>query len=141
MLLRDFQRLGVQVARFDDRNDDVRHERHLLRRAPYRSIYGDTEDSPFLYIDNVRQTEIRIECRWWQKREQDDHDDEEFPYLLMNARDAMPEKVVWLIIGGDGARPPAVAWLKREAEAEKAKTILVMTPEEAEMAVARLLQQ
>jgi hypothetical protein len=52
--------------------------------------------------------------------------DEKFPYLFLNARDRMPEQEVWIILHGEGARPKAVEYLKRECAQVNTKSILVM---------------
>jgi hypothetical protein len=137
-IIGEFKRRGIHVGPFDNNNTDLLNKQRLLRRVPYRSLYGITSFSEFLYVDDSRNKAIRIECRW---QEQPGSVDEKFPYLFLNARDRMPEKIVWLVIGGDGARPAAFAWIKREAKAVTAKSIQIMTPAEAKKAIKQLLQR
>jgi PD-(D/E)XK nuclease superfamily protein len=93
-----------------------------VRRVPYTSIYGCQSVSEFVLY--YRGRAIRIECR---VQETAGSVDEKFPYLLMNARDRMPEREVILLMHGEGARSEAVDWLRRGCRAATdVKSILVM---------------
>ena len=121
---REFLARDISVFRHSQKrfNDDLFHRRWLLKRVPYTSIYNCRSVSEFVYRDLDRH-DIRIECRWQESR---GSVDEKFPYLLDNAKRQMPEIEVWLLIGGGGAKTKALAWLKREAEAVRHKTIRVL---------------
>jgi hypothetical protein len=65
---------------------------------------------------------IRIECR---VQENSGSVDEKYPYLFWNARDYMPEPEVILLLHGEGPRPQALSWLRRECKAVDTKVIRV----------------
>jgi hypothetical protein len=126
---REFTSRGVHVFDYIDKGDntDLFSSRYLLRNAPYTSIYGCQSRSEFLYHDDTLSSHIRIECRWQQVA---GSVDEKLPYLFMNAVEAMPEKEIWLIVDGGGARTQGVEWLKQRCSREQ-KTIRVLDIPEA----------
>jgi hypothetical protein len=93
-------------------NGDIFERRFLLRNVPYTNLYGGPSRSEFVYRDFYNEIDIRIECRW---QEVPGSVDEKFPYLLLNARHAMPESEVWLIVDGSGARQRAINWFRGAA--------------------------
>ena len=126
----EFKRRGVKVFAYIDKGDngDIFEPAFLLKNVPYTSIYGCKSRSEFVYRDFRLHSDIRIECRWQQSN---GSVDEKLPYLLENAKQAMPEQEIWLIVDGGGARDLAVDWLKRQAAQVAAKTIRVLTVPEA----------
>lgn len=126
---REFAARGVKIFNFNEKqhNGDLFEDCFLLRRVPYVSIYGCHAVSEFLYRDYRLQSDIRIECRWQQVA---GSVDEKFPYFFANARH-VPEKEVWLIVDGGGAKPAALAWLKRECAQYSAKAIRALSIPEA----------
>lgn len=108
----------------DQDNSDLFNPNRLVRNVPYESIYGCKARSEFVVISDVLKRQVRIECR---KQDVSGSVDEKFPYLLSNAREAMPENEIMLLLGGDGARRQAVEWLKRSAQAVAHKSIYVVT--------------
>lgn len=105
----------------DADNLDMFAPRIVVRNVPYISLYGCLSRSEYVIADNNRK--IRVECRW---QSCPGSVDEKFPYLLRNAVECMPEQEVLLLLGGDGARTEAVAWLRRGAQQVAHKTIYVL---------------
>lgn len=136
---REFRARRVAVFQYADNgnNEDLFAERFLLRDAPYTSIYGCNSRSEFLYRHRFG-FDLRIECKWQQVP---GSIDEKLPYLLMNATHAMPEKNIWLIVDGNGARTKAVDWLRLECSRVTAKTIRVYNIIDVRKAIKNLLDQ
>lgn len=89
-------------------------QRLLLKHVPYTSIYGNPAVSEFVAIQSNGER-VRIECKWQQTS---GSVDEKFPYVYLNALEAMSEEHVIILVDGGGAKPNAVAWLRRVAEKE-----------------------
>lgn len=132
----EFQSRGVSICDFgmNRNNHDLFVPRFLLRRVPYTSIYGCQSVSEFVYRDG--SIEVRIECR---RQDTAGSVDEKFPYLFMNATEAMPENNIWFVIDGNGARLKALEWLKRKCRSQMNKNIHVYSLIEARLAVKNLL--
>jgi hypothetical protein len=88
----------------------------LLEHAPYTTIYGHTGKTEFLLVSAQYGLHIRIECKWQQSS---GSVDEKFPYVYLNAIEAMPEKDIIIVVGGAGAKKGAVEWLKRAAREQR----------------------
>ncbi|MEO0408489.1 MAG: PD-(D/E)XK nuclease superfamily protein [Cyanobacteria bacterium P01_A01_bin.135] len=105
----------------------------LLKHVPYTTIYGQQGYTEFLVKSERFGLNTRIECKWQQST---GSVDEKFPYLYLNCVEAIPEDVI-IIVGGGGAKPGAIAWL-RDAVAQRkylssgaiAKSIQVFSLEE-----------
>lgn len=97
----------------------------LLKNVPYTNIYGGKGRGEFLLSVNGK-TEARIECRFQQSP---GSVDEKFPYLFETAV-AFEERIVILIVEGDGYKNGAKEWLKSKCEAVKYKEIYMFTLEE-----------
>lgn len=82
----------------------------LLKNVPYTSIYGHNSKSEFLLKSDRFSLEIRIECKWQQVK---GSVDEKFPYLYLNCIEQMPEKEIFIIVDGGGAKEGAIKWLKK----------------------------
>ena len=100
----------------------------LLKHVPYTSIYGHPAVSEFVAVE-PSGTRTRIECKWQQSS---GSVDEKFPYVYLNALEAVPEEHVIILVDGGGAKPNAVAWLKNAAKnglykTNKNKNIEVMS--------------
>ena len=128
----EFNSRGVLVQDFsiNSNNHDLFNNRILLRRVPYTSIYGCMSTSEFVYQDGP--ISVRIECR---RQDTPGSVDEKFPYLWMNASEAMPESNVWLVIDGNGARPKAIEWLNRKCASQMNKLIRVYDLVAARLAI------
>ncbi|SFU95141.1 PD-(D/E)XK nuclease superfamily protein [Alicyclobacillus macrosporangiidus] len=85
----------------------------LLQHAPYTSIYGHEGKTEFLLVSADYNLRIRIECKWQQSS---GSVDEKYPYVYLNAIEAMPEKDIFIVLGGSGAKKGAMDWLKRAAQ-------------------------
>jgi hypothetical protein len=127
---------GFQVVAYQDYalNPEMYGDNLLIREAPYRNLYGGEAKSEFLLKSAEQGLDVRIECRWQQAS---GSVDEKFPYLFINSVEYAPEPNVWICVGGGGARPAAVSWLRREAAARPypraahpAKEVRVFTIEE-----------
>lgn len=81
----------------------------VLTHVPYTTIYGASGYSEFVIRSNSRNLLIRVECKWQQAQ---GSVDEKFPFVYLNAIEAYPESMVFLIVDGGGARQGAVDWLK-----------------------------
>ena len=136
----EFSRRKVPVFQYSETGDngDLFEPRFLLRSVPYKSIYGCHSRSEFLYRDFPFDIDIRIECRWQQVG---GSVDEKMPYLFLNATEAMPERIVWLVLDGGGARSEAIEWLHRRASQQSAKTIRVMGLAETRQRIKLLLEK
>jgi uncharacterized protein (DUF952 family) len=105
----------------------------LLQNVPYTTIYEHPGKTEFLLISAEYDLRIRIECKWQQSS---GSVDEKFPYVYLNAVEAMPEQDIFIVIGGSGAKKGAVEWLQHAAQqrrygaAEAGKNIRVMTLEQ-----------
>ena len=105
----------------------------LLRNVPYTTIYGHSGKTEFLLLSKDLNLEIRIECKWQQTS---GSVDEKFPYLYLNCVETMPEKTIFIVVGGSGAKPGAVQWLKYAAQnklfmaADSEKDIRVLSLED-----------
>ncbi len=101
----------------------------LLTNAPFKTIYGHPGRSEFLLKSARYDLDIRIECKWQQSS---GSVDEKFPYLLLNCIEQMPERTIFIIVDGGGAKPGAVRWLREAAasgkfqEENRDKEIVVM---------------
>ena len=91
----------------------------LLRNVPYTTIYGHPGNTEFLLRSAHYRLELRIECKWQQSA---GSVDEKFPYLYLNAVEAMPEKEIIIIVDGGGAKPGAVQWLRQTSHANRYRT-------------------
>lgn len=94
----------------------------LVKRVPYRSIYGHRGFTEFLAVSASRAFAVRIECKWQQSQ---GSVDEKFPYLYLNCIEAMPEREIILLVDGNGYKPGALQWLRRAAATQTVKTIHV----------------
>lgn len=121
----EFHVRGVGAYYFSSQGDNghLFASHFLLKRVPYTSIYNTRSFSEFVYRHFASGISVRIECRWQQCA---GSVDEKLPYLFLNARDAMPEPEVWLVIEGGGARTRALSWLRSQASrTDKSKIIRV----------------
>lgn len=85
----------------------------VLRNVPYESIYGHRGNTEFLLLSERYNLTIRIECKWQQSA---GSVDEKYPYLYLNCVEQMPENDIIIVVDGGGAKPGAVAWLRRACE-------------------------
>jgi hypothetical protein len=83
----------------------------LLKNVPYTSIYGKRARSEFAFRDSSNEW-TRIECKWQQSS---GSVDEKFPYVYLNAVEAVEEKRVIILVDGGGAKPESIEWLKAAA--------------------------
>jgi hypothetical protein len=109
----------------------------LVRNVPYRNIYGCDSRSDLLYIDDMSGLRLRIEL---VSQQSSGSVDEKFPFWLINAQTCMPESIIWMVIEGNGPRPGAMQWLKREA-AQSAKVIRILSLAELKASVRTVLTE
>jgi hypothetical protein len=135
---REFKTRKTHVTGWNESNGngDLFTTRLLIKNAPYKSIYGCASRSEFLYIHHP-VVSCRIECRW---QETPGSVDEKMPYIFLNARYAMPEKNVWIIVDGGGARESAIQWIKTEAAKVEEKRIRIVNLIEAKKAIKDLIE-
>ena len=111
----------------DKDNHHLFETKRLVHNAPYTSLYGCESRSEFVGIDQEVDRRFRIECRF---QGVGGSVDEKFPYLLRNAAECMPENEILILIGGEGARKEAIAWLRTEARKIHHKRIDVLNVNE-----------
>lgn len=85
----------------------------LLKDVPYTTIYGHIGRTEFVLKSKKYNLEIRIECKWQQVS---GSVDEKFPYLYLNCIEKIPEREIYIIIDGPGAKLGAVQWLKNACQ-------------------------
>lgn len=85
----------------------------LLKNAPFTTIYAHAGQTEFLAKSERYQFEIRIECKWQQSA---GSVDEKFPYLYLNCIEQMPEKTIFIIVDGGGAKQGALTSLKQACQ-------------------------
>lgn len=134
----EFKRHGVRVFEYACKGDngDMFEQQFLLKNVPFVTEYGTNGRSEFVFR-SFRGGDVRIECRWQQ---QSGSVDEKFPYLLKNAL-RCPEQEVWLVVDGGGAKPEAIAWLKKKAAQIDAKAILVLNLPEVRDRIKHLVRE
>lgn len=111
-VIHTFEDKGFQVVSYRDWNQRQNHygSELLLRNVPYTTIYGQPGNTEFL-VQSIRYgLTMRIECKWQQTS---GSVDEKFPYMYLNAVEAMPEAHIVLLVDGGGAKSGAVNWLKQ----------------------------
>jgi hypothetical protein len=84
----------------------------LLTGVPYESIYGHTGRSEFVLRSARYDLHARIECKWQQAN---GSVDEKFPYVYLNAVEAMPEHEIFIVADGGGAKAGSLTWLRQVA--------------------------
>jgi hypothetical protein len=113
-VIHTFEDKGFQAISYSDwvRRPDKYGDDLLLKNAPYTTIYGQPGKTEFLARSRRYGLTIRIECKWQQTS---GSVDEKFPYVYLNAIEAMPESHVMILVDGGGAKRSAVNWLKTAA--------------------------
>jgi hypothetical protein len=105
----------------------------LVRNVPYTTIYGHAGKTEFLLLSASHHLTIRIECKWQQSG---GSVDEKFPYVYLNALEAMPEQDIFIVYGGSGAKPGAINWIRQAVKEGRyrppssTKTIRVLSVEQ-----------
>jgi len=87
-------------------------DKYVLKNAPFQTIYNHRGKTEFVVVDKTNAQEvraIRIENKY---QEAAGSVDEKFPYMLLNAIQAYPEKEVILVVDGNGYKPGARKWLQ-----------------------------
>jgi hypothetical protein len=97
----------------------------LLKNVPYPNVYGGNGRGEFVLSVDGR-SDVRIECRL---QNVSGSVDEKFPYLFETAC-AFEERVVILVVEGNGFKKGAVAWLKNKCASIMYKKIYVLNFEE-----------
>ena len=75
-------------------------------------MFGTKSRSEFVIEDDIHYARVRVECRW---QASDGSVDDKLVCLYMQAAIAMPEEDIILLIGGQGAKPEKVQWVKNAA--------------------------
>ena len=105
---------GFNVLPYSEWNEadlhKSKHPRFLIKKVPYKSIYGHKARMEFLLIDGKRQILIEVKRQKWQGST-----DEKLPYIYQNALINLPNREMILIIGGNGWKPGAVKWIREKA--------------------------
>ncbi len=71
----------------------------LIKRIPYKSIYGHNSKTEFLILSYEFNIKTRIECRWQQVS---GSVDEKLPYLFLNCAQKMTEPHIIILSDGGG---------------------------------------
>jgi hypothetical protein len=121
---------GIQSMMFSDWAHDrepilLGTDGILLKNVPYTTIYGGNGRGEFVLSVNGKK-DVRIECRLQNVA---GSVDEKLPYLFETAI-AFEERIVILVVEGDGYKKGAKEWLRSRCEGVLYKTILMVTLEE-----------
>jgi len=105
-----FKILNISEFRKLEKNNAL-PKKYVLKNAPFTSIYNHQGKTEFVIVDKSREIAriIRIENKY---QESAGSVDEKFPYMLLNAIQAYPEKEVILVVDGNGYKPGAKQWLQ-----------------------------
>lgn len=130
---REFRERGVQIRQWAEGggNGDLFAPQVLWKNRPYKNLAGGNSRGEFVYHD-FQFHEIRIECRWQQVP---GSCDEKLPCFIWNARDAMPEPEVWLVLDGGGTRTRWLTWAQQQAKQITSKTIRIVNLAEARVLI------
>jgi hypothetical protein len=111
IVLKTLESKGFTTIAYKDyiKNKD-KYNNVLIKNAPYTTIYGHKGKTEFLLISRTNDLSIRIECKWQQVP---GSVDEKFPYLYLNCINAIPEKQIFIILEGKGAKVGSIEWLKK----------------------------
>ena len=134
-----FSMRGVFVTTYTKTKNamgDFFERRLLIKNVPFTSIYGSRSHTEFVY-QHPGELRVRIECK---SQQTPGSVDEKFPYMIQNAKLQMPEKFIWFVMEGIGARTKAITWFKEEASKTKDKKIRVFNVLEAQRAIKRLVE-
>ena len=104
----------VVVAYSDWREAEIhraKHPKFLIKRVPYKSIFGHRAFMEFLLIHGERQILIESKHQKWNGST-----DEKLPYIYLNALKNLPEREMILVLSGNGWKPGAVEWIRRKAD-------------------------
>lgn len=102
-------------------SSDSRSQKTFRRQVPYQDLYGAKANSAFV-VHHPVFGETRIEPH---KQQVSGSVDRKFPFFLLSAEGA-PEHSVILLIEGQGHKPEAISWLRKEAQKVSSKNIQVM---------------
>lgn len=139
VILREFKARKVPDFPFsEDRNNgNLFADKRLIRNAPFTAVNGCESRSEFLYVCASLLLDVRIECKWQQVS---GSVDEKLSFTMDNAIEAMPEKNIWIIVDGGGARQNQVGWIIKRAQRCAHKNIRVLTLIQARPAIKRLVE-
>lgn len=109
---------GAQANRSGQMAEDticsiLRNRGYTFERQAYigPSIYGHPMRADILIVTGPEfPNGFAIESKW---QDQGGSVDEKFPYLVLNIKEQSPHPTV-VVYGGGGAKPGAIAWLKRQ---------------------------
>lgn len=90
--------------------DGTLPDKYVIKDAPFQTIYKHKGKTEFLMVINSPngKREIRVENKFQAKA---GSVDEKYPYTLLNAIFAYPEKEVIIIIDGGGYKAGARQWV------------------------------
>jgi hypothetical protein len=95
----------------------IPHQRQTLVGT---NIYGAPLVADIFVPDMPGVGPVYIESKWQRSS---GSADEKFPYLVCNIRERYPAPVI-VVCDGGGARPCAVAWLRRQADGVRLMAVL-----------------
>lgn len=82
--------------------------KYVIKDAPFITIYGHKGKTEFLIVLEDEHRKIRVENKYQAKA---GSVDEKYPYTLLNAIQAYPEKEIIIIIDGGGYKAGARQWV------------------------------
>ena len=118
-IVKDYGFYIVKNAEYQKKKDTFEHDKILVRRARFKTIYERDGYTDFLLIDKKLDEHIRIEVKW---QHTGGSMDEKLPYIYLNAIDAVPEDHYILVIDGAGWKQGAIEWLKESARIKRYAT-------------------
>ena len=104
---------NLNLASEYDRIPDQRPQKWFTTQFHLtNTIYENTWKVDFLLHDEETKNSLVIECKWQQSQ---GSVDEKYPYLVRNIKEKSPYRCL-VLLDGDGYKPTAKAWLKREVD-------------------------
>jgi hypothetical protein len=116
-----FSGKGFQIVNYRvwEKDPEKYGKELLLENVPFTTIYEHKGNTEFLLLSEKYKFKIRIECKWQQVA---GSVDEKLPYLYLNSIEAMPEKMIMILIEGAGWKAGALKWLKDAVKNKKYTT-------------------
>lgn len=111
-----FAGLGLELIQANQWREARLYEnlelRIVVKDAPYDTIYGHRARIEFLIILGAER-QILVEVK---RQKVSGSADEKLPYVFSNAVKNIPDREFVLVLDGDGWKPEAKTWVKKQAD-------------------------